>query len=269
MKKALKAILITLFVIAVLTIFGLLFYHSDLYTKLEKSRIEKQLGRIYGTDFEVDSIDERESLFPKFGAKQGFIAYSRDGVFELGECDWKGTVLTDSYCHYFYAPALNQELQNIIYSCLTDYYIVRDCFEFGGNKAAVDLIAVNETVNVDAYTAKIDRKETFFRVYVKDNVTVEQLQKALDQLKEKQFMGNVYFMRVSEELFIQLQHSCMDCYYKFSGIDAALAKYLTCIDGMEREQLVTDPFKYVVAQHAPKWGKSEITDLMSDPQSNP
>ena len=265
MKKALKAILITLFVIAVLTIFGLLFYHSDLYTKLEKSRIEKQLGRIYGTDFEVDSIDERESLFPKFGAKQGFIAYSRDGVFELGECDWKGTVLTDSYCHYFYAPALNQELQNIIYSCLTDYYIVRDCFEFGGNRAVVDLIAVNDTVNVDAYTDKIDRKETVFRVYVTENVTKEQLQLAIDHLQEKNFAGNVFFMRVSEELFIQLQHSCMDCYYAFSGIDAALAKYLTCIDGVERQRLVSDPGDYIVARYTPKWGKIEVYDLISTP----
>ena len=141
-----KAILITVIVIVVLAGCGLACYHTNLYTEFEKSRIEKQLGKIYGTDFEVKSIDEPQSLFPKFGASQGFTAYSREGIFTLGECDWKGTVLTDTYCHYFYAPALNLELQNIICDCFEDFYIVRDCLKFGGNKAAVDLVAVHSVV---------------------------------------------------------------------------------------------------------------------------
>ena len=259
-----KAVLIILIVIVVLAGCGLAYYHSDWYTDFEKSRIEKQLGRIYGTSFKVESIDERQSFFPEFGASQGFIAHSREGIFTLGECDWKGTVLTDTYCHYFYAPALNQELQNIIYDCFVDYCIVRDCFAFGGNKAAVDLVAVNEDVNEDIYTSKIDRKETYFRVYVKENVTVEQLQLALDHLQDKKYAGNVYFMAVSDELYVQLQHSCMDCYFVKSNVGDALAKYVTCIDRKELEQLIADPSQYIVAQYVPKWRTSEVVSPIID-----
>ena len=263
-----KAVLITLIVIVVLAGCGLAFYHTGLYTNLEKSRIEKQLEKTYGTAFEVDRIDEPQSLFPNFGASQGFVAYSKEGIFALGECDWKGTVLNDTYCHYFYAPVLNLELQNILGDCFKDFYIVRDCFAFGGNKAAADLIEVNESANADTYTAKIDRKETCFRVYVTDTVTEEQLQLALDRLADKKYEGNVYFIAVSEELFTQLKNSCMDCYFAFSSLEDALAKYVTCIDRQALGELIGNPgkYKYIVAQYVPKYGTSEILDSINDTQ---
>ena len=133
-------------------------------------------------------------------------------------------------------------------------------------------------MNTDAYTTKIDRKETYFRVFLKAwdpdspeqlDATVEQLQRVLKHLQDKGYMGNVYFMAVSEEVLIQLQHSCMDCFFAKSSVGDALAKYVTCIDRKELDQLIADPTQYIVAQHVPKQGMSCIVNPIIDPPLAP
>ena len=107
-------LLIPVLVLALLIIGLLLFYNTSLYTSFIKGRMESQLEKTYGTSFIVSKMDERQALFPDLGASLGFVAYSNDGIFTLGECDWKGTVERESYVHYHYAEALNGELKNIV-----------------------------------------------------------------------------------------------------------------------------------------------------------
>lgn len=53
----------------------------------------------------------------------------------------------------------------------------------------------------------------------------------------------------SEELFIQLQHSSMDCYFAKSAVWDKLAEYVTCLGQKELEELIGDPReKYAVAK---------------------
>ena len=254
-----KAVLIILVAIVVIAVGGLVFYNTDMYTEFEKSRIEKQLSKRYGVDFEVKVIDER-SVFPEFGSRQGFSVCSKEGIYALGECDWKGTVVTDSYCHYHFAPVMNQELQNIIYDCFSDFCIVRDCCAFGGNRAVVNLVSLDDTSDADAYLVHVNREETFFRVYLKENATREQLQKALDHLDHKNYKGNVYFLSVTDELYVQLSNSFMRCYFPKSSVEDALARYVTCLDSKGLDRLIYNPDDYIKAQYLPRWSKSEISD---------
>lgn len=83
----------------------------------------------------------------------------------MGECDWNGKVVSESYIHYYYAPCTIQELEDIIGDCFGDYRIVRDCINFMGNLALTELVDVKTVSSEKEYLDYVDRDTLCFRVY--------------------------------------------------------------------------------------------------------
>ena len=253
-----RALIVSVFILLFVVLGLLLFYNTRLYDEFLKNRIENRMEKTYGVSFKVSDLDEKQVFIPDFGISIGFTAYSGDGIFMQGECDWKGTVLRESYIHYYYAPAMDRELENIVGNCFDDCCIVRDCCQFGGNKAIIDMIEVGTITSSEDYIKNVNREDTYFRVYLKKNITDEQLQGVLDCLKLKEYMGNVYFIPVQDDLFKELKASGIECYYGKSSMSDIVSKHITCIDKQEVEKMVYDQFEYIKAQYVPKWGTAEI-----------
>lgn len=252
-----KKIVILFIVLVILAVGFILFSKACLPSGFAKRRIESELEKKYGVSFEVKKIDE-ESLFSKSDSVRGFTACSNDGIFLAGECNRTGSVISESYIHYYYAEVLNDEIKNIIGKCFDDCYIVRDCVGFTGNEAIVDLVETNTIKESKDYISHIDRENTYFRVYVRDSVSDEELQDALDRLQDEDFCGNIYFMPVQEELFDELKSSGMQCYFAKSSASEKVAENVKCLDKEEIDKLIYQPFEYTKAQYLSKYNKAEI-----------
>ena len=257
MKK--KTIIEVTVIILLLVIAGLFaIYNTEIYDDILKAKIAGQLEKTYGTSFEVKEMDERRLGIPDTGAYLGFTAYSKEGIFTLGECDWKGQVVSENYIHCNYVPDMNSELEGIVGNCFDDCYIVEDFFEYG-DSVGIDLVTVNSIADAEDYKARVDREKTYFRVYLKDDVTDRELQKALDALNNSRYNGNVYFITVNAELFEELKASGMECYPYHSSVVESLSRFVS-IGQAELEELIYNPGQYTMAQYVPKLNTCEVID---------
>ena len=115
MKNAVATILKVLAVLAVFAaIAAFVIYDTPFFDEIMKSRIEHQLKTSYGITFDCKSLGDRAPIVPDFSEEIQFNGYDEHGAFARGFCDWKGTILTESYVHQYYAPDLNSEIENII-----------------------------------------------------------------------------------------------------------------------------------------------------------
>ena len=256
-----KKIIIIIATVLVCVFAGLLlFYNTGLYDSYIKKRIEKQMGKIYGLSFEVIALDENRAGVPDFKANLGFKLESEEKTCAIGECDWKGKVLRESYIHYYYAYEMDSELESIISGCFDDCYVIRDCNQFAGNKAVYDMVNVNSIKSAQDYIEKVNREQTYFRVYLGENVSTEKLQTALDTLQDKAYKGNVYFMPISDELLKELKASKIACLYPLSSLSEILSGYIKSIDKQEIEKLIYETRGYIRAEYVPKYGSFEIIE---------
>lgn len=253
-KKGIIAATVIILLLAVAATFAV--YNTTIYDSIIKDRIADQLEKTYGLSFEVQDIDERQIIVPDFSKSLGFTAYSGEGVFLFGECDWKGKVISESYIHSYYAHALNSELEGIVGNCFDDCYIVEDFYGYA-ESVEIDLVMANTVTNAEEYKAQIGREKTYFRVYLKEDVTDAQLQNALDALGNSGYKGNVYFIAVKSDLFDELKASKMTCYCMRSSVTEAVSEYVS-IDRQELESLIAHPDQYTRAQYVPKWDICEI-----------
>ena len=255
-KKAVIEAVVTVLLLAFASVFAI--YNTEIYDRIIKDRISGQLEKTYGLSFDVQELDERQMVVPDFGSPLGFTAQSSEGTFTFGECDWKGSLVSENYIHCFYAPSLNSELEGIVGSYFEDCYIVED---FIGYAEAVDAhpVTAGSIANEEEYKTHIDREKTYFRVYLDDGVTDGQIQSALDALESNGYRGNVYFMPVKSDLYKELKDSGMTCYCKHSSVGEAFSGFVS-IDRKGMEDLIADPFRFTRAEYVPKWNKSGLID---------
>ena len=258
-----KKLAIAAVVVAILAAFAgilLVFFNSGLYPKFLKYRIGRQMEKMYGVSFEIGDMDESLLGLPNFNKDLRFNMRSEEDILAVGECDWKGKLLAESYAHYYYAAEMNTELGSVLENIFDDCYIVRDCIEFGGNVAQDDLIELNYVSDAEEYMNWVLREQTYFRVYLKSTVTKEKLEEALKRLDTRAYEGNVYFIPVEAELFEELKGSGIACYYPHSSISLRMSEHIHYIDQVEIDNLIYDPFAYTKASYVPKHNISKITE---------
>ena len=253
-KKTIIEVTVIILLLVIAGVFAI--YNTEIYDDILKAKIAGQLEKTYGTSFEVKEMDERRLGIPDTGAYLGFTAYSAEGLFTLGECDWKGQIVSENYIHLNFAPELNYELESIIGNYFEDCYIVEDFFEYG-DSVGIDLVTANSIATVEEYKAQLNREKTYFRVYLKDDVTDEELQNALDALNNSGYNGNVYFITVNADLFEELKASGMECYPYHSSVVESLSRIVS-IGQAELEELIYNPGQYTRAMYVPKLNTCEI-----------
>ncbi len=243
-NKKIKTAAVAFVIIVMLALLLLMILKSKSF---RIAQLEKQLKAKYGVDFTI------ENKYMDYEKPNIFLAFSSEGIFTEGECDWKGKLLKDSYAHYYYAEDMNNRVYDLINNDLNDCYIVRDCVEFGANVTIIDMLDMTQSNNFENYEAAQKADDTYFRVYVSDEVKDDEIQSALNSLEQSGFMGNVYFMKVPEELFCELKNSGMTCFYAKSSVKERLSGVIEYLNSDEVEELIFDPHIYMVAEYVPKW----------------
>ena len=169
------------------------------------------------------------------------------------------TALTGLTCRTLTA-LIGLSLRRIISGCFDDCYVIRDCNQFAGSKAVYDMVNMNSIKSAQDYIEKVNRDQTYFRVYLGENASTEKLQTALDTLQDKDYKGNVYFMPVSDELLKELKASKIACFYPLSSLSEILFGYIKSIDKNEIEKLIYETREYIRAEYVPKYGSFEIIE---------
>ena len=213
-------------------------------------RVKSQLTDKYGVSFEIESAVPDQSV--DIG-EHYFQAVFGAGVRAYGFCDWKGTLISDSYVHYYYADRMNEELKTRIAPFIDDCMIVRDCLKYGSSQTAYELLNETDTRTYAAYQSMEHKVTVTFRVYLKKGVTEKQLRSTMDALKEQGVTDSVYFLQVSDDAYEMIEKSGLHCYYPHFDVCQYLKRQTNKVDAVEIDEIVLDPEDFTVAQYIPKY----------------
>ena len=246
MKK--KTLYIIVGIAGILVLLALIvFLFAD---NLRFLRVKSQLKEKYGVSFEIESAVPDQSVDT---GEHFFRAVSGAGVRAYGFCDWKGTLISDSYVHYYYADRMNEEVNSHIASFFDECIIVRDCLKYGSNLTVFELPNETDTQTYADYKSLEHKVTVTFRVYLKKGVTETQLRSALDALKEQGVTDSVYFLQVSDDAYEMISKSGLECYYPHFDVCQYLKRHTNKVDATEIDEIVLNPEDYTVAQYIPKY----------------
>lgn len=245
-----KKIAVFIIVIASVALCVLLYMRSEFH---RTRYIQNQLENIYGTEFAVLHMDEK-----MFNKQYSFSCQSEEGIYFCGICDWKGELKKDSYAHYYYAPNLNQDLYEKIGGCFEECFIVRDCIKGDGNYALTDVLDLSKTQTYEDYLKSEKKSPVNFKVYVKEDVSNEQLQNALDIMEEEHLEYRVKFLKVPDDIYTMLTEVNRQCYFIGSQNADYLYENTDLVDYATIRELLFEPGKYCVARFDLELGISEV-----------
>ena len=262
MKKAVVTILKVLAVLAVFAaIAAFVIYDTPGFDEIMKSRIEHQLKISYGITFDCKTLEARSPIVPDFGEEIQFNGYAEDGSFAHGFCDWKGTILTESYVHQYYAPDLNSEIENIIAGSIDEFLVIEDFGLFPDRSLENYPMTYGSVANADEYIDKLSRYNTAFRVYVRAGVTNGEIQSALDKLCDSGYKGNVYFIEVNDKWFDTLKNAGISCHPRATKTIPLFINR----DDNDFIEMIDDPSQYMRGEYIPSNGTSCVVGFPKDP----
>ena len=252
MRKTIKRIVYVLLLVILLCGLGFLILNSNWFRMW---RMEKQLSDKYGISFDVT---DRESDRAFFSKSHTYDACSENGVRFLAECSWNGKLTSDSYAHYYYAEEMNSIIEPLIKDYLNEFYIVRDCWQYGSDKSILEFVNESDSTSFDNYI-KTDQEVTVtFRVYLKKNVKAGQLKRAMESLKAAHIDYSVYFLSVTDDIYDMVTSSGIKCYYPSSGVPEMMLSHSESMTEKDVENILANPSDVTVAQYIPKYDRSEL-----------
>lgn len=205
MKKTVVTVLKVLAVLAVFAaIAAFVSYDTPAFDKVIESNIARQLETTYGTSFKIFSLSERNPIVPDFTEELSFEAYTEDKIYMSGTCDWKGKLITENYVYYYYAPVMVSEVESIIDGSFDEFFVVQD-FAGLGDPVANNQMYFKSDENADDYMIRVYKRGTYFRVYVKEDVTDAELWDALYKLQGSGYDGHVFLIAVNDKWYDALQ----------------------------------------------------------------
>ena len=263
MKKAVGTILKVLAVLAVFAaIAAFVIYDTPLFDEIMKSRIEHQLKTSYGITFDCKSLSDRSPIVPDFGEEIQFNGYDEHGAFARGFCDWKGTILTESYIHQYYSHILDSEIENIISGSIDEYLVIEDFRGLNADRSLDNYpMTYGDVTNADEYIDKLSRYNTTFRVYVRAGVTNGEIQSALDKLCDNGYKGNVFFIEIKDEWFDALKNSGISCH---PSQTQTIPLYINRDDN-DFIEMIDGPYMYIRGEYIPSGGISWVVGYAKEP----
>lgn len=229
-----------------------------------KKRIEIQLESRYGVEFSITEIEEEkeekdeEKNEEKNEGRYSFVGQTEDSVFVMGYCDKRGKLLRESYVHYYYAPELNKKLEEKIGKCFDECFIVRNCIDGYSCEAALESLDVDRTETFEDYMKCYKATPIMFDVYLKDDVTDEQLQQAMDIMVDEKTSYWIDFYRVSDDTYSGLKKANRQCYFLASENLEYILENGDFKDSTEIQVLFYEPRKHADARIDLEYGVCRI-----------
>ena len=253
MKKKNKVIIY--FILTVVLLCGLVFLilNSNWFRMW---RLESQLAEKYGTSFDVTDTEKDR---PFLSESHTYDACSEKGIRFLAECSWYGKLISDSYAHFYYAEDMNGIIETYIKEYFDEFYVVRDCWEYGSNKSITELVKESDSASFEDYLKSDHEVTVTFRVYLRKNIKAGQLNRALEKFKFAGIDYSVYFLSVTDEIYEMVSGSGLKCYYPHSKVGETLLSSSDKVTDMDVENILTNPWDVTVAQYVPKYNRSEMT----------
>lgn len=240
-----KKVICTIIILIILGGDGFLILNSDMFRKW---RLGKQLSDKYGQNFEVDIYSKDD---PVWAEEHKYTARSEEGVCSVIKCNWCGKLLADSYAHYYYAPDMNRLLESYIGECFGEYYIVSDYYFLGAGFKLGELVDVSDSESFDNYVNYDYEMKANFAVYLREDVTDEEIQNALYILAAENIDCFVDFLRVPDNIYDMVSSSGLSCFYPYSGFGDILLAHLDSADESEAEDFIrfNRASDYIIARY--------------------
>lgn len=220
-------------------------------------RLKKQLESKYGVAFEVEGVKKEDNPSINDGGN-GFMITSGEGIRAYARTNWAGSLISDSFAHYYYAADMNKYIESIIGPCFDACYIVRDCLEYGSNLTQFEFVDDRISDNFEDYLNSSHEVTVTFRIYLHQKTPAKQIEEAMDLLKKQGIDYSAYFLRVSDQVYDMLSDSGLSCYYPFSHIYESLKKNAGPVPEEEIDRILSDPFSFTVAEYIPKYDTAKM-----------
>ena len=218
-----------------------------------KWRLGKQLADKYGQSFVIYRGIKKDSSYE-------YIVYAEDTVCSIAKCNRYGKLLADSYAHYYYAPDMNRLLEDYIGECFDEYFIASDYFITGVCMKNEELVDISDSASFDSYlyynyVNYYHMLRAEIAVYLREDVTAEEIQNALDILEAGDFNYNVNFLRVPDDIYDMVSSSGLSCFYPYSHVKEIFLEHTDSLDESGVEDFIHNdaiwPF-YFVADYSPE-----------------
>ena len=222
-------------------------------------RVEIQLESRYGVEFNISEIDEEANK-----GRYSFEGLTEEDIFFMGYCDERGNLLRESYVHYYYASELNKILEEKIGKCFDECFIVRNCSDAYSCEAALESLDVERTETFEDYMKCYKATQIMFDVYLKDDVTDEQLQEAMDIMVDEKTSYWIDFYRVSDDTYSGLKKANRQCYFLASENLEYILENGDFKDSTEVQLLFYEPRKHADASIDFEYGVCKIKNEDED-----
>lgn len=250
MKKRVSTVICIFLIILMFCVAAFFVVNTDWF---RVQRLENQLRDKYGLSFDI-SANKDEEYQSQPVSDHVYRALSEEGVTCLVSSDWTGKLRSDSYAHYYYASDMDRIIEDSISESLDEFYVVRDCRSHRANMTYTEFVDTDTSSSFEKYLNSDHEVTPSFYVYVKQDTKTTDLVNAVNSLRNKESGYNVYFLKVTDDVYSMISGSGLKCFYVFSGADDDLRAHAGSVSEKEIEDLLSNPFEYRVAEYAPEYG---------------